>query len=154
MIVAQCRRSSRSSEISTTPSTVTNEKGGASSSTHNAARGSRRNVLPFNDSSNVVNRSEPSSTANQMGATWGRPSSRVVASLPVCGGSAARNAHTSASAIGWCGTRSAGGDGEVDGWRGGETERLVRPPGVVAVVLEQVLHEVLRPGLERRPVGL
>ena len=62
----------------------------------------RDGYVVFNNkpASNVVNTIEPSSSsANQMGATCGRPSSRVVASLPVCGGTAARTARASAAVI-------------------------------------------------------
>jgi hypothetical protein len=66
------------------PSIRTNENGGVSSSTHSDARGSRRRVLPFTESAAVVNTTDPSSSStNQIGATWGRPSLRTVASAAV-----------------------------------------------------------------------
>src|SRR4051812_14086860 len=151
MIPAHRRSSSRSSLISTVPSTVTNEKGGASSSTQSDTRGSRRSIRPFSVSAWVVNTREPSSSsANQIGATCGRPSLRTWASLPVCGGSEPRNASASASVIAWYGTaRSAGGNGEVHRRRRRQPERVVRPAGLVAVELEEVLHQVRRPLVER-----
>ena len=91
--VAHTSRSSRSSLISTAPSTMTNEKGGRSSSTQSDTRGSRRIERPFSDSAPVVKTIVPSSSRSyQMGATWGLPSFLVVASFPVRAGAAVRKA--------------------------------------------------------------
>ena len=85
-LVAHTSSSSRSSLISTLPSRITNENGGRSSSTQRQTRGSRRIAFPFAVLAPVVNTTVPSSSrSNQIGATWGRPSSRVVASFPVRG---------------------------------------------------------------------
>jgi hypothetical protein len=62
---------------------VTNEKGGLSSSTHNATRLSRPMAFPLIVSTPVVKITSSPSSTNQIGMTWGRPSLRTVASLPV-----------------------------------------------------------------------
>ena len=76
---------------------VAKAKGGRSSSTQMATRGSRASALPFSVSAPVLNTMSPTgesapavevSSANQIGATWGRPSARTVASFPVWGGRA------------------------------------------------------------------
>src|SRR5438128_5228568 len=84
MRIAQTSISSRSALMVTVPSITTNANGGVSSSMLSATRASRRSVLPFSESAAVVNIRDPSaSSANQIGATWGRPSRRVVASAAV-----------------------------------------------------------------------
>ncbi len=98
--VAQRRTSARSSLISTTPSTTTKLNGGRSSSTQIDALGSRLRFRPLTVDSPVLKTSDPStSTSNHTGAMWGRPSARTVASFPVRGGSAVRNARTCSSAM-------------------------------------------------------
>src|SRR5215212_2045420 len=57
----------------TSPWISTKVYGGASSSTHNATRGSRRSALPFTEPTPTVNTTSPvaSSSTNQMGTTVG-----------------------------------------------------------------------------------
>src|SRR6478735_4056572 len=66
MTPAQCRTCARSSMTSTSPSSSTNENGGRSSSTTIATRGSRSSVRPFTVSLPVLNRTEPSSSGENL----------------------------------------------------------------------------------------
>src|SRR5712692_458708 len=81
------------------PSMKKKLKGGTSSSRHRHTRGSRRIARPLAEPVRVMNRIVPStSRSNQIGTTWGLPSLRTVASLPVLGFST-RNAFHSLSLI-------------------------------------------------------
>ena len=77
------RSSSGSAETSTTPSTFTNAYGGVSVSTTSETRGSRAMARALPLRVPVAKSRSPSSTMNQTGATWGRPSEATHASLPV-----------------------------------------------------------------------
>src|SRR6476660_9253732 len=83
MRVAQTSISSRSALKVAVPSTMTNAKGGRSSSTQIATRGSRARALPLTVPAPVVNTMWSPSSTNQIGAMCGAPFARVVASLPV-----------------------------------------------------------------------
>ena len=69
-----------------------------SSSKQIDTRGSRRIALALTDESSQLNTIDPPSTATHTGTTWGLPSSRIVASLPVRGLSA-RKTKASASVM-------------------------------------------------------
>src|SRR2546426_5407268 len=97
MAVAQRSSASASSSMAAVPSAMTYENGGRSSSTHRLTRGSRRMVRPFTVSAPVVNMRSSPSRSNQMGATCGRPSPRVVASLAVWGGRDSRKSRAQES---------------------------------------------------------
>ena len=69
--------------MATGPSRVTKENGAASSSTLIAAYPARRRLRPFTVVSPVLNTIVPSSsTAYQIGATWGRPSAHACPGSP------------------------------------------------------------------------
>src|SRR3954449_6281777 len=88
MRVAQYSNSSASVDVVVVPVTVTNENGGRSSSKHTATRPPRRMDLPLIVSADVMNTISSPSSSTHTGATCGRPSSRVTATLPVRAGSA------------------------------------------------------------------
>src|SRR2546421_3048646 len=100
MRVAQTSISSRSSLADARPSTMTKLKGGVSSSTHRATRGSRRIARPFTDRAEVVKTMVLSSSRSiQTGATWGLPSLRTVASFAVRGRSRTKSFHSEPSIL-------------------------------------------------------
>ena len=81
----------------TVPVTLTKAYGGRSSSTHSAAMPVRATARPLIECAPVLKtKSSPSST-NQIGTTWGRPSWRVVASLPVRVPSLTKARHSASS---------------------------------------------------------
>src|SRR5664280_1925351 len=141
------------------PSMVTKENGGCSSSTHRATRGSRRRLLPLSESAAVLNTRSPmgesgptvaGSRANQIGASWGRPSARTVASFPVRAGSPVRKATSSSPVIGCWGIRSSARARRRSGRSGGRQSELPVIPRDGALHGELGHDPLVEHGLDER----